>query len=93
MKGRLFEFLEQCMKIESLDLTGCVDFINRGHVQVWEHLGNTLRSLRLHEVEQESGIDHRPILSILEMQNISHCCRKLRSLGTDMESAPNPVST
>lgn len=78
---RMTEFLHRCNSIEELDLTGatvCMD------AQLLEHLGKSLKVLRLHEHESRLGLQHRRILSDEQIEALGVQCSNLDVLGLDI---------
>lgn len=93
-KDGLWTFLrEQCHKLEVLDITGCTAQINRQGTAIWEHLGKTLISLRIHEDEMPGAFRERPILSRSQLEHLATTCHSIRSLGLDVECSFRPMST
>ena len=74
-------FLHTCLVLEELDLTG---FTAQSDVFLFQHLGKTLKRLRLHEHEDPSGICRRRVLSISEIEDLGRNCPRLRRLGLDV---------
>lgn len=89
--SRLRTFLnmwQNFRQLESLDMTGCIATLNEEYFQdIWKHVARTLTSLRLHEPESRLGSQRRPILSRKVINIIAQHCRRLRSLGVDLECA------
>lgn len=78
---QLTEFLHQCNSIVELDLTGatvCVD------APLLEHLGKSLKILRLHEHESTLGPQRRRILSEEQIEALGVQCANLDVLGLDI---------
>lgn len=75
--------LQDCKKLESLDLTGFTGIICIAD-DFWGNLGKTLTKLRLHEDEKRDGISTRHTLSVTDVGRIANYCPKLRSLGLDL---------
>lgn len=78
---QLSEFLYRCKSIEELDLTGatvCMD------PQLLEHLGKSLKVLRLHENESTLGPQRRRILSREQIEALGVQCPNLDILGLDI---------
>ena len=78
---RLSQLLFRSHYIEDLDLTGatvCMD------AQLLDHLGKSLKSLRLHEFESELGPQRRPILSAEQVEALAIHCPNLEILGLDI---------
>lgn len=78
---QLSGFLYQCNSIEELDLTGatvCMD------AQLLEHLGKSLKVLRLHEYESKLGPQRRRILSEEQIEALAVQCPNLDILGLDI---------
>ena len=80
---QLSNFLQNCKKLEVLDLIGCTRDMQTAKDSFWESVGKTLIALRLHEGEEEPPRD-KPLLSLNDMRRIARNCRKLRSLGLDL---------
>lgn len=93
-KDGLWTFLSKhCHQLKILDLTGCTAYINRLSTHLWEHLGRTLISLRIHEDEMPSAFRERPTLSSSQLEHLAKTCHKLRSLGLDLECSYRPLSS
>ena len=78
---QMSEFLYRCSSIEELDLTGatvCMDS------QLLEHLGKSLKVLRLHEYESKLGLQRRRILSEEQIEALGVQCPNLDTLGLDI---------
>jgi hypothetical protein len=78
---RLSGFLYRCNYVEELDLTGataCMD------AQLLEHLGKSLKVLRLHEHESLLGPQRRRILSEEQIEALGVQCPNLDILGLDI---------
>ena len=75
--------LQECKKLEVLDLIGCTKNLIVVEDSFWESVGKTLIALRLHEPVQEWDTN-RSLLSLNDMGRIVKNCRKLRSLGLDL---------
>lgn len=80
----LVEALQNCNKLESLDLTGYSEIIHVAGEPFWGNLGKTLTKLRLHEEEKPNRVGKRPTLSIEDMGRLAKSCHNLRSLGLDL---------
>ena len=78
---RFSEFLYRCNSIEELDLTGATVCMN---AQLLEHLGKSLKVLRLHEHESKLGPQRRRILSEEQIEALGVQCLKLDILGLDI---------
>ena len=76
--------LQECKKLEILDLTGFVSSVQMAEEDFWEHAGKTLIKLRLHEDEMPDRVSVRPTLSVTDVGRIAKYCHKLRSLGLDL---------
>ena len=76
--------LQDCKKLESLDLTGFTGIICTAKDAFWRNLGKTLTKLRLHEDEKLDGLSLRHTLSVKDVGRIAKYCPKLRSLGLDL---------
>ena len=77
--------LQQCKRLEVLDLTGFVRSIQIANEKFWENCGKTLIKLRLHEEENLSRRGQRASLSFASIECIAKYCRNLRSLGLDLQ--------
>lgn len=78
---QLAAFLFRCSSLEELDLTGgtvCMD------AQLLEHLGKSLKVLRLHEHESKLGLQRRRILSDEQIEALGVQCSNLDILGLDI---------
>ena len=78
---QMSEFLYRCNSLEELDLTGatvCMD------PQLLEHLGKSLKVLRLHEYESKVGPQRRRILSEEQIEALGVQCPNLDILGLDI---------
>lgn len=78
---QMTDFLYRCNSLEELDLTGatvCMD------AQLLEHLGKSLKALRLHEYESKLGPQCRRILSEAQIEALGIQCPKLDILGLDI---------
>lgn len=76
--------LQDCKKLESLDLTGLTGIIHIANDDFWGNLGRTLTRLRLHEEEKRDAVSARHPLSVTDVGRIAKYCPKLRSLGLDL---------
>lgn len=77
--------LQECKKLEVLDLTGFTFCIRISEEGLWENAGKTLIKLRLHEDENVGRGGERLVLSFGDMGRITKYCRNLRSLGLDIQ--------
>lgn len=77
--------LQECKKLEVLDLTGFTSCIRTSEEGLWENAGKTLIKLRLHEDENVGRGGERLVLSFGDMGRITKYCRNLRSLGLDIQ--------
>ena len=77
--------LQQCKRLEVLDLTGFVRSIQTANGELWEKCGKTLIKLRLHEEEDPHRRRQRATLSFADIECIAKHCRNLRSLGLDLQ--------
>ena len=78
---QLSDFLYRCNFMEELDLTGatvCMD------AQLLEHLGKSLKVLRLHEYESKWGPQHRRVLTEEQIEALGIQCPNLDILGLDI---------
>lgn len=77
----LINFLYRCNSVEELDLSGataCMD------AQILQHLGKSLKVLRLHEYESAFGPQIRRILSDTQIEALGVQCPNLDTLGLDI---------
>ena len=75
------KFLYTCSGLEELDLTGFTALFD---AELFEHLGKTLKALKLHEHEDPSGVCRRRVLSDTEIQVLGRSCGRLCHLGLDV---------
>ncbi|KAL6718584.1 hypothetical protein ACLMJK_004676 [Lecanora helva] len=76
----LTAFLHQSVLLEELDMTGATSIVDN---ELLEHLGKSLRVLRLHEYESRVGLQCRQVLSRDQLQLLGTQCPKLEELGLD----------
>ncbi len=74
-------FLYSCTSLEELDLTG---FTACFGPPLLEHLGKTVKTLRLHEYECEAGLQRRSVLSPEVISVLGVKCPYLEILGLDI---------
>jgi len=75
------QFLHSCKFLRVLDVTG---FTKCFDPPLLEHLGKTLKCLRLHQYESRSGLQRRPILSSDAISTLGITCPHLDFLGLDI---------
>lgn len=75
--------LQSCKRLESLDLSGPIS--NIAEKELWGSVGKTLTKLRLHEEEVLDRVSGSNLSSSTVMGCIAGHCRKLRSLGLDLD--------
>lgn len=78
---QISEFLYRCNSIEELNLTGATECMD---AQLLEHLGKSLKALRLHEYESKLGPERRRILSEKQIKALGVQCPNLDVLGLDI---------
>lgn len=78
---RMTAFLYLCKFLEELDLTG---FTTCFDPRTFEHLGKSLKILRLHEYERKTGLQLRPVLSPEAILTLGVKFPRLDILGLDM---------
>lgn len=78
---QMVDFLYRCYSIEELDLTGATVCME---AQLLEHLGKSLKVLRLHEHELKLGPQRRQILSEQQIEALGVQCPNLDILGLDI---------
>ena len=79
--ARMTNFLYRCEYLEELDLTGFTTSISP---PLLGHLGKSLKVLRLHEYECETGLQRRSVLSPEMISTIGARCVNLDTLGIDI---------
>lgn len=93
------DFLLSQMRLESLSIINGTDVVQSGQVafskELLGHLGNSLRSLKIHEREAGSHMitSERIILPPSSIQIIGEVCPHLRTLAIDVPSEDSLVSS